>query len=76
MKLSEIRYALYRCKNNCADEMHQRVFNEYKDQLEDFGFTAADFAEATGWGINKKDTSSIVTGRTVKKYIDELLKPL
>lgn len=76
MKRSEIRYALYRCKNNCASEEHMNIFSFYKDQLAPYGFDIEDFAILGGWDISKIDTTQIVTGKTVMKYIDELLAPL
>ena len=75
MKRSKIRYALYRCKNNCADADHWDVFNFYSDELAELGMTAEDFAIENGWDISKKDPAQIVTGKTVNKYIKDLLAP-
>lgn len=75
MKRSDIRYALYRCKNDNPEPAHKSIYKYYTTQLDDFGFDAFDFAEDTGWDVNKKDFTEIVTGKTVRKYIKELLAP-
>lgn len=75
MKRQDIRYALYRCKNNCADEKHLSIFAFYKEELDELGFAAEDFADENGWDISKQDVTKIVTGKTVRKYIKDLLAP-
>lgn len=74
LRRSEIRYAIYRCKNKCADEYHKQILEFYRPQFSDYGFDESDFA--VEWDIDKKDLKSIVTGKTVKKYISEIDQPL
>lgn len=76
MKRSDIRYALYRCKNDCPAKDHLDVLDFYKDQLDPYGFDVQDFAILGGWDVSKQDVTQVVTGKTVRKYLDELTKPL
>lgn len=75
MKRSDIRYALYRCKVKNPEPLHKGIFKYYANQLEEFDFDITDFAESDGWDVNKQDFTEIVTGKTVRKYIKELLAP-
>lgn len=75
MKRSEIRYALYRCKVKNPEPIHKGIYKYYTDQIEEFGFDISDFAESEGWDVNKADFTEIVTGKTVRKYIKDLLAP-
>jgi hypothetical protein len=74
MTRSQIRYALYRCKAGTHTDEHLKVFQLYKPQLDEFEFTASDFA--VDWDVDKKNLANIVTGATVKKYIRELNAPI
>jgi len=73
---SQIRYALYRCKTGNPSEEHLAILEYYSGELDELGFDASDFAENDGWDINRKNTTEVVTGKTVRKYIKELHTPV
>lgn len=77
MPRKSIRYAIFRCKGSPSVELsptkeHTSILRYYQTQLDDFGFDENDFAELGGWDVSKLDTTEIVTGKTVKKYLDQL----
>lgn len=66
MKRNQIRYALFRCKAGTADSEQLAILSKYKDQLDELGLTINEFAKE--WDVDKKDLSSIVTGKVARKY--------
>lgn len=66
----EIRYALYRVKNENAEPVHEAIYNYYKPRLTKMGMTAEDFA--VRWDIKKDNTEAIVAGAMVSVYNEEI----
>ncbi len=66
MKRSDIRYALFRCKNGTQTPEQQAIFDSFKSQLDPYDYGIEEFTKE--WDVDKSDLTQVVTGKLAKKY--------